>query len=108
MTAAIGPQLDVTDLEASHDVYVRRLGFSARDQRPEARLVDLEPVGAELRLEEAVGPGRPRRPPARRLARAVMSEAEATIPHLTAPLDAGEGWGAYVAALFESSPERPT
>jgi len=52
------PELDVADLEASLGFYVRTLGFKVRFRRPEDRFAYLEREGAELMLEEAVGPGR--------------------------------------------------
>ena len=58
MTAALVPELDVSDLEASLAVYCGVLGFQIRYRRPEERFVYLERDGAELMLEEAGGPGR--------------------------------------------------
>ncbi len=58
MTAALVPELDVTDLEASLAFYVGVLGFRVRYARPEDRFVYLERDGAELMLEAAAGPGR--------------------------------------------------
>lgn len=58
MTAALVPELDVTNLEASLEFYVGILGFRVRYQRPEERFAYLEREAAELMLEEAAGPGR--------------------------------------------------
>ena len=58
MTAPLVPELDVSDLGASLAFYVCVLGFHIRYQRPEERFAYLERDGAELMLEEAVGPGR--------------------------------------------------
>lgn len=58
MTAALVPELDVTNLEASLEFYVGILGFRVRYQRPEERFAYLEREAAELVLEEAAGPGR--------------------------------------------------
>ena len=58
MTAALVPELDVTDLEASLVFYVDVLGFSVRYSRPEEQFAYLEREGAELMLETAAGPGR--------------------------------------------------
>ena len=58
MTAALVPELDVTDLDASLAFYVGGLGFSVRYERPEEGFAYLEREGAELMLEEAAGPGR--------------------------------------------------
>ena len=58
MTAAVVPELDVTDLGASLAFYCGVLGFSVRYDRPEERFAYLERDGAELMLEEAAGPGR--------------------------------------------------
>jgi len=58
MTAALVPELDVTDLEASLVFYVDVLGFSVRYSRPDEQFAYLEREGAELMLETAAGPGR--------------------------------------------------
>ncbi len=58
MTAALVPEFDVTDLEASLAFYLGVLGFRVRYARPEERFVYLEREGAELMLEAASGPGR--------------------------------------------------
>ena len=58
MTAALVPELDVTDLEASLTFYVNVLGFRIRYARLQERFVYLERDGAELMLEAAAGPGR--------------------------------------------------
>lgn len=58
MTAALVPELDVSDLEASLAVYCGVLGFQIRYRRPEDRFAYLARDGAELMLEEAAGPGR--------------------------------------------------
>ena len=58
MTAAIVPELDVTDLADSLAFYVGVLGFRVRYDRPEERFAYLERGAAELMLEEASGPGR--------------------------------------------------
>lgn len=58
MNAALVPELDVSDLEASLAVYCHVLGFQIRYRRPEDRFVYLERDGAELMLEEAGGPRR--------------------------------------------------
>ena len=62
MTAALVPELDVTDLEASLAFYVGVLGFRVRYARPQERFVYMERDGAELMLEAAAGPGRRFRP----------------------------------------------
>jgi catechol 2,3-dioxygenase-like lactoylglutathione lyase family enzyme len=58
MTAALVPELDVTDLDASLSFYIDVLGFEVRYRRPEERFAYLKREGAELMLEEAAGPGR--------------------------------------------------
>jgi catechol 2,3-dioxygenase-like lactoylglutathione lyase family enzyme len=58
MTAALVPELDVSDLEVSLAFYVGVLGFAVRYCRPEERFAYLKREGAELMLEEAAGPGR--------------------------------------------------
>ena len=58
VTAALVPELDVRDLEASLAFYVGVLGFAVRYQRPEERFAYLERGGAELMLQAAAGPGR--------------------------------------------------
>ena len=58
MTAALVPELDVTDLEASLAFYCGVLGFSVRYDRPEEGFAYLERDGAEVMLEAAAGPGR--------------------------------------------------
>jgi catechol 2,3-dioxygenase-like lactoylglutathione lyase family enzyme len=58
MTAALVPELDVADLEASLAFYVGVLGFSVRYSRPEEQFAYLEREAAELMLEAAAGPGR--------------------------------------------------
>lgn len=58
VTAALVPELDVSDLDRSLAFYVDLLGFRVRHQRPEERFAYLEREGAELMLEEAAGPGR--------------------------------------------------
>ena len=58
MTAALVPELDVSDLEVSLAFYVGVLGFTVRYSRPEEQFAYLEREGAELMLEGASGPGR--------------------------------------------------
>lgn len=58
MTAAVVPELDVSDLADSLRFYVGTLGFAVRYERPEERFAYLERGQAELMLEEADGPGR--------------------------------------------------
>lgn len=58
MTAALVPELDVSDLDASLAFYRDVLGFDVLYQRSEARFAYLQRDGAELMLEEAAGPGR--------------------------------------------------
>jgi predicted DNA-binding ribbon-helix-helix protein len=52
------PELDVSDLERSLDVYLRIFGFECRIRRPEERFAYLVREDAHLMLEEAAGPGR--------------------------------------------------
>lgn len=59
MTAAIVPELDVTDLADSLAFYIGVLGFRVRYDRPEERFAYLERGAAELMLEEASGPEPP-------------------------------------------------
>lgn len=54
----IVPELDVSDLERSLDVYLRVFGFECLARRPEERFVYLAREDAHLMLEEAAGPGR--------------------------------------------------
>jgi catechol 2,3-dioxygenase-like lactoylglutathione lyase family enzyme len=58
VTAALVPELDVTDLAASLAFYCDVLGFAVRYDRPEEGFAYLEREGAELMLEAAAGPGR--------------------------------------------------
>jgi catechol 2,3-dioxygenase-like lactoylglutathione lyase family enzyme len=58
VTAALVPELDVSDLDRSLAFYVGLLGFRVRHERPEERFAYLERAGAELMIEEADGPGR--------------------------------------------------
>jgi len=58
VTAALVPELEVSDLAASLAFYRDVLGFRVRYERPEERFAYLEREGAELMLEEAAGPGR--------------------------------------------------
>ena len=58
MIAALVPELDVSDLDASLAFYRDILGFDVLYRRAEARFAYLRRDGAELMLEEAAGPGR--------------------------------------------------
>jgi catechol 2,3-dioxygenase-like lactoylglutathione lyase family enzyme len=58
VTAALVPELDVSDLERSLRFYVEVLGFRVRYRRDEERFAYLQRGRAELMLEEAAGPGR--------------------------------------------------
>jgi catechol 2,3-dioxygenase-like lactoylglutathione lyase family enzyme len=58
VSAAVVPELDVSDLADSLSFYVGILGFAVRYERPEERFAYLERGDAELMLEEAAGPGR--------------------------------------------------
>ena len=58
MRAALVPELDVTDLDASLAFYLGVLGFELAYARTEERFAYLRRQGAELMLEEAAGPGR--------------------------------------------------
>ena len=58
MTAALVPEVDVTDIEASLAFYAEVLGFQVRYARPQEGFVYLVRDGAELMLEAAAGPGR--------------------------------------------------
>lgn len=58
MSAALVPELDVTDLEVSLAFYVDVLGFEVRYRRPEEAFAYLTRQGAEIMLEAASGPGR--------------------------------------------------
>jgi catechol 2,3-dioxygenase-like lactoylglutathione lyase family enzyme len=58
VTAALVPELDVSDLDRSLSFYVEALGFQVRYRRDEERFAYLKREGAELMLEEAAGPGR--------------------------------------------------
>ncbi|KCZ91399.1 bleomycin resistance protein [Hyphomonas jannaschiana] len=55
MTAALVPELYVSDLARSLDFYCGALGFSIVYQRPEERFAYIERNGAEFMLEEPVG-----------------------------------------------------
>jgi catechol 2,3-dioxygenase-like lactoylglutathione lyase family enzyme len=57
-TAPLVPELDVTDLERSLDVYLNVLGFRCHIRRPEEKFAYLIREDAHLMLEEAGGPGR--------------------------------------------------
>ena len=57
-TPAVIPELDVSDLVRSREVYVRVLGFHVHVERPEDRFIYLIREEAHLMLEEAAGPGR--------------------------------------------------
>lgn len=52
------PELDVADLKASLNVYVRIFGFRVLAERPEEGFAYLDLEGAHLMLEEVSGPGR--------------------------------------------------
>lgn len=58
MKAALVPELDVTDLQASLLFYVDVLGFTVRYSRPDEQFAYLEREGAELMLQASEGPGR--------------------------------------------------
>ncbi len=58
VTAALVPELDVADLDASLAFYCGILGFTVRYDRPEEGFAYLDRDGAELMLEAAAGPGR--------------------------------------------------
>ncbi|MEZ5985476.1 MAG: VOC family protein [Hyphomonas sp.] len=55
MTAALVPELYVSDLARSLDFYCGALGFSIVYQRPAEHFAYIEREGAELMLEEPVG-----------------------------------------------------
>jgi catechol 2,3-dioxygenase-like lactoylglutathione lyase family enzyme len=55
MTAALVPELYVSDLARSLAFYCGALGFSIVYQRPAERFAYIEREGAELMLEETVG-----------------------------------------------------
>jgi catechol 2,3-dioxygenase-like lactoylglutathione lyase family enzyme len=55
MTAALVPELYVSDLARSLDFYCGMLGFRIVYQRSEERFAYIERNGAELMLEEPVG-----------------------------------------------------
>jgi catechol 2,3-dioxygenase-like lactoylglutathione lyase family enzyme len=55
VTAALVPELYVSDLARSLDFYCEALGFSIVYQRAEERFAYLERAGAELMLEEPIG-----------------------------------------------------
>jgi len=55
---AVVPELDVSDLERSLDVYLNVLGFRCHVRRPEEKFAYLIREGAHLMLEEAGGLGR--------------------------------------------------
>jgi len=55
MTAALVPELYVSDLTQSLGFYCGVLGFRIVYQRPEERFAYLERAGAELMLEEPIG-----------------------------------------------------
>jgi len=55
---AVVPELDVSDLERSLDVYLHVLGFRCHVRRPEEKFAYLIREGAHLMLEQADGPGR--------------------------------------------------
>ena len=55
MTAALVPELYVSNLDASLAFYVGLLGFTIRYQRCEERFAYLERAAAELMIEEPVG-----------------------------------------------------
>ncbi len=52
------PEIDVTDLPTSVGFYTDVLGFRVVFERPAERFAYLERDGAELMIQEAVGPGR--------------------------------------------------
>ena len=58
VTAALVPELDVSDLDQAIAFYVGVLGFRVHYARAEERFAYLEREGAEVMLEEAAGPGR--------------------------------------------------
>ena len=58
MTAALVPELDVSDLTQSLAFYVGVLGFSVAYERPEEGFAFIRRGGAEMMLETAAGPGR--------------------------------------------------
>jgi catechol 2,3-dioxygenase-like lactoylglutathione lyase family enzyme len=55
VTAALVPELYVSDLDRSLGFYCGALGFSIVYQRPEERFAYIERAGAELMLEEPIG-----------------------------------------------------
>ena len=55
MTAALVPEIYVSDLDRSLAFYCGALGFSVVYQRREERFAYLERAGAELMLEEPIG-----------------------------------------------------
>ncbi|MGH7883971.1 MAG: VOC family protein, partial [Candidatus Dormibacteraceae bacterium] len=57
-TPKLIPELDVADLDASLEFYVRVMGFTVEFDRPEERFAYLVREGIHLYLEEAGGPGR--------------------------------------------------
>ena len=58
VTAALVPELDVSDLARSLAFYVGVLGFSVAFERPEEGFAYIRRGDAELMLEAAAGPGR--------------------------------------------------
>ena len=56
--AALVPELDVADLDASRRFYVEMIGFRVLYERAAERSVYLDQDGAQIMLEEAAGPGR--------------------------------------------------
>ena len=58
LTAALVPELDVSDLTQSLAFYVGVLGFSVAYERPEEGFAFIRRGGAEMMLETAAGPGR--------------------------------------------------
>ena len=58
MPAALVPELCCSDLDRTLRFYTEILGFSVRSARPEDRFARLEREGAEIIVEEPMGPAR--------------------------------------------------
>ncbi|MHB8670416.1 MAG: bleomycin resistance protein [Acidimicrobiales bacterium] len=58
LPAALVPELDVTDLDASLRFYMGVVGFNLVFERPDERFAYLALGGAEMMVQEAAGPGR--------------------------------------------------
>lgn len=58
LTQLVIPEFDVTNLEQSLAFYTQVIGFAVLYARPEEKFAFLDLDGAQIMLEEAVGPGR--------------------------------------------------